>query len=353
MRTTQYRMTWAISGLIAFLVLTTSARAEPSGTTLLVLAVADDAESGEREKRFVTEMELGLDGIEVRLLPVGEPGFVQLSLAEQLDRVRPLAERIGAVATTWIEETDTNIVLLHLVALDSGRALVRIVEAKRVPGAEAELALAACELLGEAYLFSPPPADEAVGKVIAAVKEEIVVLPNEYPRYGVAPLVGLGGGVHGHEGASLKMNVGAAAEIWMTSGIFLRCSVVATVGPHEQTHDGIAMERGVEPGLSIGYDWRIGRVAIGPLLGLFVPWSRLDVTVGTGGPHSFSDWNFHATLGLDLRMALTNNLELFVDGSIGAFARQEIGTRLSDGSTVLASPIIDWTTVAGFLIFIN
>ncbi len=338
-----------------------SARAESSqqpnthasGTVLLVLAVASSDEAKARERDFVTEMGLGLDGIQIQLLEIGDENFSRLSLAEQLERIRPMAESSGAVATTWIEDAGQNTILLHLVALDSGRALVRIIEAERGAGVAAELALTACELLGTAYLFGPTPQGEAMKKVVSAVQEEIVPLPKQYPRVGVLPLFGGGGGVYGHVGASLQLDVGAALELWVVAGFFIRAAVVAEVGPQERIHDGIVMERGFEPGLGVGYNWRLGSVGLGPILGLHVPWSKLDATVGTGRPQSFSDWNFHATLGGDFRVTITDYLALFVDATMGIFARQEAGVRLSNGETVIASPIVDWNVLVGAAILVN
>ncbi len=339
----------------------TSARAETvqqtktqtGGAVLLVLAVANSDEAKARERNFVTEMGLGLDGIQIQLLQIGEESFSRLSLAEQLERIRPMAESSGAVATTWIEDAGQNTILLHLVALDSGRALVRIVEAERGAGVAAELALTACELLGAAYLFGPAPQGEAMKKVVSAVQEEIVSLPKQYPRVGILPLFGGGGGVYGHVGASLQLDVGAALELWITAGLFIRAGVVAEVGPQERIHDGIVMERGFEPGLGVGYSWKLGSVGLGPILGLHAPWSKLDATVGAGRPQSFSDWNFHATLGVDFRVAITDYLALFADAAMGMFARQEAGVRLSNGETVIASPIVDWNILVGAAILVN
>jgi hypothetical protein len=64
--------------------------------------------------------------------------------------------------------------MLHLVALGSGRALVRTIETDRSPVSERTLALMARELLGTAYLFESPSSVPAeVTEVVRSVKKEI------------------------------------------------------------------------------------------------------------------------------------------------------------------------------------
>src|SRR5207302_1488601 len=93
---------------------------------------------------------------------------------EQIAEVLPDATRNGAMAVVWLSFPLHHQVMLHLVALGSGRALVRTIETNRSPISEATLALMARELLGTAYLFEPP-ADVPlqIHEVVQSVKKTI------------------------------------------------------------------------------------------------------------------------------------------------------------------------------------
>jgi hypothetical protein len=67
-------------------------------------------------------------------------------------------------------------IMVHLVALGSGRTLVRTIETERSPVTEATLALIVRELLGTAFLFdSPEVMPTEVREVVRDVKKQIPV----------------------------------------------------------------------------------------------------------------------------------------------------------------------------------
>jgi hypothetical protein len=106
--------------------------------------------------------------------PAEKPGFASLPLSEQITAVLPDARANGAMAVVWMSFPLSKQVMLHLVALGSGRAFVRTIETDRSSVSESSLALIARELLGTAYLFeSPAELPEEVGKVVRGVKQQI------------------------------------------------------------------------------------------------------------------------------------------------------------------------------------
>jgi hypothetical protein len=333
---------------------------------LLVLTATEDA-AAEREQRLRTELALTLDGFDVRAVESGDVGFPGLALSDKLALIQLWVDRNGAVATTWVEEAPSGQVLLHLVALATGRALVRIVEAERGPDTEAELALAARELLGEAYLFGPATGDPAVEQVVSAVQAQVappptaappvVVAPSPRapttrpePVWGVLPLARVGGGLYGHRGPHLQAGGGLAVERRLGSGGFARLMLGAAGGPRGTTRDGLVTGLVVEPVAALGYAWTFWVLSLGPVVELAAPWSRLELALGAGDPQQFGWWGFRAALGIELRLELTPALGLVAGWNAGGQARQEEFERRSDGSTVLETPIIDWRASAGLIL---
>jgi hypothetical protein len=345
-----------------------------AGPVLLLVLTADGGEAADRERRLFSELELALDGFTIDTVPSGDPQFSRLPMSEQLARVQPFVERTGAVATTWIEETGTGTILLHLVALTTGRALVRIVEAHEGPGAEDELALAVRELLGEAYMFGPAPENPAMEQVVAEVQEKVAPAvdtippvpvapppvpppPTEKPEptasLGLAPLGLISGGVWGHEGPHIRAGGGISVEWPPGAALYGRASFVFAKGPDSQVSDGLVVGFGVAPGLSLGYRWRLGPIGVGPVLGVSVPFSSLTTVIGEGDDQTFTWWSFRATAGLELAVAMTDDLNLFVDGALGFQAIRETFERRSGGGTVLTTPFVEWEMVIGLMIFIG
>jgi len=342
-----------------------------SEPVLLLVLTAESGDATDRERRLFGELELALDSFTIETVPSGDPRFSLLPISEQISRVQPLVERTGAVATIWIEETGGGAILLHLVALTTGRALIRIVEARRGPDVEAELALTVRELLGEAYLFGPKPESPAMEQVVAEVQEKVAPLPppapppsppiaprgdepaRPAPTLGLAPLGSVSGGIWGHAGPSIRAGGGLAVEWPPGAALFARASFVAVKGPDAQVRDGVVVGFGVAPGLSLGYRWRSGPIGVGPLLGIAVPYTSLTTVVGEGDDQTFTWWGFRATAGLELAVTVLDDLFLFVDGLFGFEAIRESFERASDRGTVLTTPFVEWEMLFGLMIFVG
>jgi hypothetical protein len=333
-----------------------------------VLSVAANELEQAREQRFVTELRLGLDGIALAVVEAPGDGFVAASMSDQILALRPLLEREGAVAAVWLEEGGPGeVILLHLIALDTGRALARIVEVEQKPDAESELALAAAALLGEAYLFTPER-EPAIEKAVAAVEEAIVPAvaadeaeepappapaPRDDTRLGVGVIGSLGSGLHGHSGPSLRGGVGAAVELVVFDGLELRLGAGAEIGPREDSASLSLLVLGVRSELTVAFLWWRDRIAAGLAASFGVLWWRRQVALGDGPQYEFDGWNLRPGLGPELRFALHPVLDLLIGADVGVWARTETDRRQSDEGVGYATPRVDWRAVVGVVFRIH
>jgi hypothetical protein len=343
---------------------------------LLLVLTAEGGAAADRERRLFSELELALDGFAIETVPSGDPGFARLPMSEQLSRVQPFVERSGAVATTWIEETAGGTVLLHLVALTTGRALVRIVQATEGPDTEAELALSVRELLGEAYMFGPAPQNPAMEQVVAEVQEKVTPAapvsqapsvaplpiepspvappPPAEPTLGLAPLGQVSGGIWGHEGPHIRAGGGIVVEWPPGADLYGRAWFTFVKGPDAEVRDGLVVGFGIAPGLALGYRWRHGPIGVGPLLGVSAPYSSVTMILGQGDDQTFGWWGFRANVGLELAVTLADDVSLFADGALGVQAIRESFVRRSDrDDVVLSTPFVEWELVIGLMVFIG
>jgi hypothetical protein len=141
---------------------------------VILIRSATTAEGRDHERRLFDELNVTLDGFMLLSQNAERPDFPKLSLSEQIASVVPDAVHNGAMIVLWMSSPLPHQVMLHLVAIGSGRAFVRTIETQSSSGSEATLALIARELLGTAYLFAPAadvPAE--VSEVVRAVKRQI------------------------------------------------------------------------------------------------------------------------------------------------------------------------------------
>jgi hypothetical protein len=143
---------------------------------VMMLRTGTTPESRQHESKLYDELGLALDGFMLESQVAEDAGFAGLPFAEQLASALPLARREGAMAVVWLSFPVANQMMLHLVAIGSGRALIRTIETDRSRASEMNLALVCRELLGTAYLFEPPSSIPAeMREVVSAVKKQIPV----------------------------------------------------------------------------------------------------------------------------------------------------------------------------------
>ncbi|MCP4677365.1 MAG: hypothetical protein GY854_17995 [Deltaproteobacteria bacterium] len=327
-----------------------------SPPVLVVLTVANEGTGVERERLFITKLRLALDGMVIEQVDPGSDDFVSLTLSEKLAQIRPFTEKYGAIATTWIEDSGLNVILLHMVSLGTGRAFVRIVEAKRGPYSEAELALAAEELLGQVYLLNPTHNQKPLERAVAHVIEEATSRKTERRTvrvgraWSVLPQFESFGGLYGHEQVWLRFGGGLALELLIAELFTVRASVAALAGPFTKTSDGVILGWGMDTGLCLGLSRRAKWLRVGFLVGAYGVRSAVSMALGEGDHFAYDWWDFHGTVGIDLRIVFSETVSLVINPNLGFWAQQKRFFRISDDSTVMATPYIDWNTSLGLQI---
>ena len=338
-----------VAGLVAVSVCGRGAASEKGDQRLVVLLVARDGADKAREARFIDELELTLDDFDVKLVDPGPADFTALSLKDELGVVQALTEPLSAAATIWIESASPDVTMLHVVALSTGRAFIRIVEAKQGPGAERELAIAADELLGQVYMLSPPPAaapvENAVGKVVekaAALRERKSTV-----ELGVATFFTASGGLYRREGSWFRLGGGAALELWPKGGALVRAGFSVVAGPFFDPDDGAVSGYGLYPELGAGYLWTLGRLRLGPVASAAAMRSTATLTLGQGTAHTATWWSFRGALGVQARLSLSPAVAVFLEPSVGVWSHPRRFERVSDGSVALRTPLVDWGASLG------
>lgn len=328
---------------------------------VVVFFIGESDNHKNSEERFAVELELSLDRFEVRrvTLPAAAE-FARAPMPERLRMIEDHSQRHNAIAMVWLEHDPDKRVLLNVVALSTGRALLRIVEAQRGPSAEAELALAAEELLGEAYLFESAFRDRAVADIVAKVKSSVapVELQQDTARepspvlVGLVPFFRMGGGIPGQQEANVRTGGGFAVELQWNRGLLGRIGLSALAGPRERFVDGATSGICLSPELSAGYLWSVGPLYLGALAQLAFQWNRLDIILGQGGSRSFEWFGFRAAAGLEAQIPLSPKLSIAVEGLVGLLSQRRSFRRLSDRSMLIATPRADWSTVIGLLVWL-
>ncbi len=321
---------------------------EETQPSILVLFVASDSTGVAREGRFVRELGMALNGMAVEVVHLENTGFDVLPLAQQIESVRRLLERHDAVAVTWINVASSELLLLHLVAVSTGRALVRLVETELRQDSEAILAMAARELLGTAFLFEQPssgPIEEAVESVRHGAGMQA-----DTPAEQRASLIlssRANGGIAGFSGQSIELGGGVALGYRLVAGLHGRVYLGATGGP-------IGNSRGDEklqgwsliPGIQFAYVWRVKQVGLGPLVSVEVPWLHLHIAEDETN-YQFAHWNLRAALNLELAWYIGRVAAFTLQGGLGASPRQLEFRRASNRERVLATPFLSWNLGLG------
>jgi hypothetical protein len=317
---------------------------------LLVLEVAVDPELAELEKLFTMELGLALGRVAVRTLSLDTPapGFHTQSEDEKTELVRPEIERAQAVAAVWIvrapEPEGAGQIVLHMLTVRSGRSANWTVGLQPGPGVETDLALAAGELLEEAFLFSAASLPPEPEKESEPAPKEI-----EESRLGVLPLGRVAGGIAA--GRWLLVGGGLALEWWPVPSVFGRVSGLAQALPLLDPGEGKASAWGLEASLILGYGLSRGPIVVGPFAGIAASWFFLRSELGQAETQFHRFWLPKAAVGVTSRFALSKRLALVVEGQgLGSFW-QERFERASDQSLVLSTPWFEWSVLVGAILW--
>lgn len=323
--------------------------AEADRPVVVVLRMAEDGANAFAEERFVTELALALNRF--RVLPLRDPSgrFAVMSFVERLELVRSLSKQHGAVATVWVERWAADKLVLNLTAMSTGRALVKIVEVKSGPSQEAELALVAEALLGEAYLFSSAQREDAVREKVEEVRQ--AATRNDSVS-GVTSGLSLFGTVLGaltpRTGSSLLVGGGLA---WMTefrSGWFLSPGLFGFGGPKERYDDGFIGGWGLQGELQVGVHFRFKKAAVGPALGAGVRYQQIESFFGSGPSTASTLVSFRGSVSLNTQVSLARDLAIFCRLDLGLLSNSADFKRVSNENSLLETPLFDGGVMLGF-----
>jgi len=322
-----------------------------SPNSVLLLLVAQDPAGRHREARFYQELSLSLDQFTVQKIQPAEAGFRNLALGTQIDLVRPIIDRHQAVAAIWLIEHSEEVLLLHLVAVSTGRALVRLVETDLNRIRERELAASARELLGTAYLFETPTqkTDSPMDQVVTSVRRQTSANATR-GKWAVLLKGNAEGGISGQTGPSVWFGGTLGLERRLIKGFHGRIGMGIFGGPVGEdpviTVEGFALA----PNLGVLYLWPLGPFSMGPLLELRAWWSNLSLQTGQGPTQRFNEWLLKAALHLELHWPATDELELFLSAGLSGTPVTDTFNRTSDQTLVYATPYLSWKTCLGVLI---
>jgi hypothetical protein len=350
--------TTALVGL-SLAVLAPAAAAQPDGAAptervLLLVDAAADPDAIRREERLAEELALALDGFAVQRIDLGgDFGFQPL--ADQLARVGPPASERGAAAAVWIRDAGSGRTMLHVAVLAAGQTSVRVVAFDSGASTEAELALAAREMLREARVIDlPEPAAAPVPPPAAAAAPcPPVAPPAGRPEWGLATLATAGGGVALYDGPSVRGGAALGVEWQPLDRLFARLAFAGAIGPRAELRDGVVTGWALELALAVGYGWRLGPIALGPFAAIAGSRSAVDVALGAGERRSYSWWGFFGALGLDLRVPLGRRAALVAEGAVGGSPSQTALERRSDGGAILSTPYIGWSAAVGAVVLLD
>ncbi|MBN1774282.1 MAG: hypothetical protein JXB32_23685 [Deltaproteobacteria bacterium] len=314
---------------------------------VLLLQVAGGDAERDGEERFRNELALLLEGLVVRAAPAPTPDFADLPLTQQLEQVRPRMEGEGAVAAMWLTPVTEDVIVLHVVALSTGRALVRLIERQAVDGAEVDLALAASDLLGSAFMFEDRLPAEAPGlqRAVERAREDAAVgepIPWA-PRFVGAA----GGGLAGAEGPSILAG-GLVGVGWLfLDQLWLDVSLGLLAGPLER--DPAVTVSGYRVALGLEAFWGFGDGALryGPMVRLAAERAEMSVALEDSTLVGYGWWSGRAALGFELDWWISDHVVLLLEAGLDSgFPRQKTRPE-TDGTPAVATPWLGWQVALG------
>ncbi len=341
--------------IVVSFILCAHATAAESSSTVLLITLAETKEGQELERRFLNELGLALTQFQVKSESNPDGSFGTMLLSERLAIIRSLSKKHNASAVIWIERFEDNKLLLNLTAISTGRALLRIVEVKKGPHSEAELALATEELLGEAYLFSPNKTDNAISSTVEKVRQTVVSLEESSKRktqHAISGGVLLSGGLYERIGSSLTVGGGIGWIAETPSGWFFGPSVFGFAGPKERLSAGVISGFGIIGEFSFGYHFHISKVQIGPALSAGIKWNRMEALFGENGTKQVYKLGFRGTVSLDSAVSIGKQTAFIIRLDLSFLPERAEFRGVSENSAALVTPWLEGSILMGLRLFL-
>jgi hypothetical protein len=153
--------------------------------------------------------------------------------------------------------------------------------------------------------------------------------------------------LYGQVGGWARVGGGLAIEVTPVRHLLLRAGFTAVGGPFEDPRDGTASGYGLAPAVDVGWLWRIRFLSVGPVIGASAIRSALSVALGDGTARTYAWWSFRGAIGVELRFALSRLLSVSISPALGVWSHSQKFLRVSDGSTAIVTPWLDWSAAVG------
>jgi hypothetical protein len=329
-------------GLI--LLMTIPARAETGAPTLLVLSLSnDDTDHLALETEVVTQLKLELDDLQIEQKDVSKTVFVEASLQEKLKELASMPQRQNVVATCWIEMKNDQSILLYMVALKTGRSVMRIIKADKGPRFAEELAFSAQELLGQ---MKPPEKPVAVKEDVADVVDDTGASSAKQKRLqlSVAPFGQIGGA---NPAKWLEAGGGIWGELRVNRGLFFVVSMAGMGMPLADPADGWVSGATFVPGVEVGYTWWRGAFGAGLNCGATLRYYKLKMVIGESEKTDVGFFDPMVTAGVNLRFEVSDILSVVLSPAVDFRFHTRDLRRISDNSIIVSTSIANWSLRTG------
>lgn len=330
-----------------------------ASSSLVFLRLAADRAGKQREQALIDALGLVLDDFGILSLSP-EPGFDQLPLRGQIESVKKLAEQEDAAAAVWLAAASEPI-MLHLVALQSDKTLIRSFEASKQARLATSMAIAVRELLGAAYLFEPEEVPSpALRTLVKTVLQEQLALhappvqgpvpvPMQSPQleYGVRATGLFQQGLWGQRGPARRFGARLVGEIIVSPRMHFGLSAEFARWP-EYVADGLRLSAwSVGPGIEWSTHWAVGPFSVGSVIALQLLWERFE-SVGEA-KETQSTWRGQVQGGLDLRWRFVDGFGLYFSPRLEANFSQEAIVRRADDVMLAATPWLGFRLELGLV----
>jgi hypothetical protein len=301
------------------------------------------------EERLRSELELALDGFHILVVDPGRPDFSALPESEQIAVIREATSNAADTSPVlWLECDITEQPAVRLLVTDGGVPFVRVLGGDSLE----EIALIVRELIGAA---PPLPAEPDAPRDDASSAEPAPEDPTgEEPPWitvGILSAIELGGGLVGHVGASLLGGAGIAVDARLAIGFFGRLALLGKLGPRSEEDEFLIVGQRIEPRVELGYLWKVGSFALGPLVGLSPFLSFIDFAIDEGHHQRTRWWSVRLGGGVDSRWQLTERLSVALDLTAG-FTPGKRFFRRSSKETLYKTPTMDLAGMLGVIVTI-
>lgn len=327
----------------------------PEPPTILMLRLAAAREAATIERRLFNELGLVLDDFALISAAPPSDDFERHALTEQLGEVHSLVEMYGATAVVWITQTSDDLLLLSLVAVDTGRTFARLVTLDNAPTAAARLALAVRELLGTAYLFEenvatqPEPVQQVVSDLRSAVaKDAAPPPPAAASRWGAALGVVSASPLSRHRGPGQTWGLALTTQLRIRGDAFAGLELLARQGPARLVPERSIDGWGARASALAAYRWQLGAFRAGPVASAGVDWWHAAVQLGAAPTRVLDVKRLVLGLGgqIDWRFSDVGAVTLGIRADY--FQHRVFVHRRSTGLIELSSPAWEWSSTLGF-----